>query len=530
MNHVIPTSHPRRPRPRRLVAVAALLALGLTATACNSAVGESRSAGNGPAASGGTLRIAATTDIVPATFFTNSSEVTNTLVGSVYDSLIDYDVDSLDPQPRLATSWELSPDGTQLTLQLRDDVTFHNGRAFTSQDVEFSLRTFADPRWNVQLLRTAQAVTGFDTSDPHAITLTFAHPLSNIFDLLDLLPIVDSESLDQLAEGKAFVGTGPFVFESWTPGSTLELSRNEKYWDTAPKLDGVEITLVKDAVAQVAQLRAGQVDVAVTASPRDTASLGKDTAKYTVNRFDGAENEIYVGSDVSVPALKDVRVRRAIAYALDRERIVSEVYQGVGRPANLPWSEKSPAYDKAQDTTYSHDPAKAKALIAEAGAVPTLPLSYPAGNATYEAVAQIVQSNLKDVGITADLRPIEFTDFITKLIGGTFDGLWILNHNYAQYTPSTLTVSAFPFNADKNASNFVSPDYKAAATDAWKRPNGTDEAARKVYRRVNQVFLDNAFLAEIAVVPPQVPTSSKVKELHLSKRNELDLRTTYLTK
>lgn len=517
---------PIRRRRRSLGALGALLALSLAASACSSAVSEANGTGSsGVADTDAVLRIASTTDIVPATFFTNSTEVSNTLIGNVYDSLVDYDLDSLTPKPRLATSWTFSPDGKQLTLELRDDVTFHDGRPFTSADVEFSLKTYADPQWNVQFLRTAKAITAYDTTDPHAITLTFAHPLSNIFDVLDVLPIIDSGSFDQLKTGKAYNGTGPFTFESWTPGSKLVLKRNEKYWGTAPKLAEVQVSIVSDATAQVAQLRAKQVDVATGASFRDSASLAKDPA-YTVHRFDGAENEIYVGSDLTVPALADVRVRRAVAYALDRERIVKEVYQGVGRPANLPWAENSPAYDKAQDTTYGYDPAKAKALVAQVGAVPTIPLSFPAGNATYEAVAQIVQGDLKAVGITVELKPVEYADFITQLIGGTFDGFWILQHNYAQFTPSTLMVSAFPFNADKNASHFDSPEYKAAAATAWELPNGTDATAQKAYRRLNQILLDNLWLAEIAVIPPQIPTTAKVSGLNLTKRNELDLRTT----
>lgn len=526
--HVPVHPQPFRSARRRLrvAAVAATLSLGLLAVnGCSSAVGEARGTGGG--SDDQILTIAATSDIVPATIFTNSAEASNTLIGSVYDSLVDYDLDSLEPRPRLATDWKLSPEGTQLVLNLRDDVTFHSGRAFTSKDVEFSIKTWADPRWTVQFQRTAAAVTGFDTTDPHRITLTFEHPLSNVFDLLDTLPIIDSDSIDDLASGKEYVGTGPFRFTSWTPGASLKLTRNDDYWGEEPALGGVEVTLVPDAQAQAAQLRAGQVDLATGASPRDIASLSKDDA-FEVSTFAGAENEIYVGADLNNPALKDKRVRQALAWALDRERIVKEVYQGNGRPANLPWSATGPGYDAATDATYTHDVTKAKALLAKSsstGVLPTLPLSYPAGNATYEAVAQIVQANLSEVGITVELKPIEYTAFIKSLIGGTFGGLWILQHNYAQYTPSTLAVSAYPFNAEHNASHFVSTEYQAASEAAWKRPNGTDAEAIKAYRRLNQVLLDNVFLVEIAVLPPQIVASSGVEGLDLSKRNELDLRT-----
>jgi peptide/nickel transport system substrate-binding protein len=522
------TPRPLRPSRRDLALTLVGLLVATVLTACSSAVGEAQGGdGDSGPSDGGVLRIGSTADIVPATFFTNSADSTNTVVGAVYDSLIDYPLDSLDPQPRLATSWQLADDGLSLTLQLRDDVTFHTGREFTSKDVEFSIKTWADPLWTVQLQRTAAAVTGFDTSDPHAITLSFEHPLSNIFDLLDTLPIIDSETFDELKEGKEYVGTGPFVFDSWTPSSTIELSRNDDYWGDEPHLEGVEIDIVSDAQAQVSQLRSGQLDLVTGASNRDLESLGKDD-RFDVTAFEGAENEIYVGADLTNPDLKDLKVRQAIAYALDRERIVDEVYRGVGAPGNLPWAPYSPAYDAAANQTYTLDEAKAKELVGQLKDHPTLPLAYPAGTGNYEAVAQIVQANLEAVGIKTELQPLEYSQFIKDLIGGTFGGLWILQHNYAQYTPSTLAVSAYPFNADKNASHFDSAAYKKAADGAWERPSGTDAGAVKLYHDLNRELLDNLHLIEIAVLQPQIATTADVHDIGLSKRNELDLRRTYL--
>lgn len=515
----------RSSRPQLLRGLA-LAVVGVLLAGCSSAVSEASGGGSGPA-EGGVLRIGSTTDIVPATIFTSAGAATNTLIGAVYDNLIDYDRDSLEPQPRLATDWELAADGKSLTLQLRDDVTFHSGREFTSKDVEFSIRTWADPTWTVQLQRTAAAITGFDTSDPHAIALEFAHPLSNVFDLLDMLPIVDSETFDELEEGKAYVGTGPFVFESWTPNSRIEFTRNDDYWGGEPLLEGVDLSIVSNPQAQVSQLRSGQLDLITGASNRDLESLGEDD-KFQVTQFPGAENKVYVGADLTNPDLQDVKLRQAIAYALDRERIVDEVFRGVGNPANLPWSDYSPAYDAEANQTYTLDEARAKELVGQLDDVPTLPLSYAAGNANFEAVAQIVQANLEAVGIKTELVPTEYSQFIKQLIGGTFGGLWILQHDYAQYTPSTLAVSAYPFNADKNASHFESKQYQEHAEAAWSRPSGTDEGALRIYRQINQDLLDNLFLIEIASIPPQVATTAAVHDIDLSKRNELNLRTAYL--
>ncbi len=525
-------AHPRRRarRTRRLAAAVLAATTVLTVTACSSAVDDLK-ATSSARQEGGTLRVGALNDIVPARIFTNSSDSINLLIGSVYDSLIDYPLDKLEPKPSLATSWKLSDDGTQLTLQLRDDVKFHSGRPFTSKDVEFSIKTWADPVWTVQLQRTAAAITGFDTSDEHAITLTFAHPLSNIFDLLDMLPIIDKDSIDQLREGKAFVGTGPFKFESWSPGSKISFTRNDDYWRGKPSLDGIDVSVIPDPQAQVSQLRAHQLDLILGASYRDFESLGKDK-QFHVNQWDGAEGQVYVGTNVTNPALADVRVRQAIAFALDRKRVVDEVYRGAAIPISLPWPSYSPAYDEKANATYDFDLDKAKALVEEAKAdgvkIPKLPLTYPAENPAYGAIAQIVQADLAKVGIEAELDPQEQAQVIQQLIGAKFQGLWILNHAYAHYSPSTLAVSAYPFNADHNASLYVNADYKAIADKVWNQKPG--EVAPADYAALDEQLLKGSFLLEIAITLPQDASSAQVHDIGETKRGEPLFYDTYLTK
>jgi peptide/nickel transport system substrate-binding protein len=411
-------------------------------------------------------------------------------------------------------------------------VTFHSGRPLTSKDVEFSIKQWADPRFAVQFQRTAAAVTGFDTSDPQAVTLRFDHPVSNIFDLLDTLPIIDSDTIDQLKAGKEYVGTGPFTFDSWQPGAKLTFSRNQDYWRGKPHLDGVQATVVGDSQSQVSQLRSGQLDAIIGAGNRDLESL-KKSGRFEVAPLTGAEQQVYVGANLDNPALKDVRLRRAIAYAVDRDRIVKDVYRGVGYPINLPWPKYSPAYDEALNHTYDRDLAKARKLVEQAspgGATPTIPLEFDANSGNIEATAQIVQADLADIGVKVELQPVDHNQFIKELIGAQFKGLWILNHSYAQYTPSTLAVSAYPFNADHNASHFESKTYRADANGAWQIPDGLGARATRAYAKLNRDLLDNAFLIELAVTFPQVAYAPSVHDVSWSKRQEIHLDQAFLTR
>ena len=525
-------SHPSTPRSRRKLPAALVaggLALTLALSGCASAVNQA--SGSGSADADATLNIGVLTDLQPATPFSNASDATNVLIGAVYDTLVDTPGEEVEPKPSLATSWKLAEDGKSLTLQLRKDVKFHSGRPFTSKDVEFSIKTWADPAWAVQFQRTAAAVTSFDTSKPNEITLGFDHPVSNIFDLLDVVPILDQDTFAELKEGKKYVGTGPFKFTSWTPGTQLEFTRNDDYWDGRAKLAGVDTKVVSDPQALAAQLRAGQLDAIIGGTNRDLESLSK-SKKFEVQQLKGAEQQVYVGANLQNPDLKDVKLRQAIAYAVDRPRVSKDVYRGAGYPVNLPWPKYSPAYDAKLNQTYSRDLTKAKALVKQVtngGAAPTIPLQFDTGSSNLEAVAQIVQSNLEEAGLKVDLQPVEHNQFIKALIGAKFKGLWVANHSYAQWTPSTLAVSAYPFNAEHNASHFESKEYAAHADAAWKVPDGTSPEAIESYSKISKDFLDNVFLIELSVIFTQIAHSPRLHDVSWSKRQEVDLGKAYLT-
>jgi peptide/nickel transport system substrate-binding protein len=499
-------------------------------TGCDSAVDQAK-AGAGAAGTprrGGRINTGINTDVVPGNFFTNSSAGVTTIVGLAYESLIRYPNDKVEPTPRLATGWELGADGRSLALDLREGVTFHDGRPFTSADVKASIAAYADPLWNGQLKSTAAAISKVDTTDPQRAVLHFDHPLSNVFDLLDTAPIIDSRTLDKIKTGEAFVGTGPFKVTKWTPNTGITFDRHEGYWQPErPYVDGVDTRVIPDPKALLSALRSGQVDYANGLGYRDidTLTAKGDFAKIT---WEGAEQQIYVGANVTAGSLKDARVRQAIAYAVDRDRIVTEVLRGAGYAINLPWPKYSPAYDAQANTTYVRDVAKAKALVAEVGQIETIPYTYSSASPLLEATAAIVQSNLAEVGITVELDPVDQAQFVSRLIGAKFAGIWSAFHSWAQYTPSTLSVSAYPFNARKNASRYVSPGYLQHADAAWTQTDGQSAAARAAYGKLSTDLLDALFLIELAVVFPEVVTTKRLQGTGWTKRAEVQLTDAWL--
>lgn len=503
-------------------------------SACTAAVGQNKSGASGSGSagkpvSGGTLKVAIPDDLIPANLFTNSNAAITTLIGFVYESLVRYPNDKLDPQPRLATDWKLADDGLSITLNLRKGVKFHTGREFTSKDVAFSLKTWADPSWRAQQNSSFQTITDIDATDPYVAVLHLAHPISNLFDILDTAYILDSETFGQFKAGKSFVGTGPFKFTSWTPNTELVYTKNEAYWlPGKPYLDGIHVAVTPDANALLSAIKSGQADLVESLAFRDAATLAKDP-RFTVLELVGAEDQIYVGTNLQIKPLDDKRVRQAIAYAIDRERIISEVFQNSGYPINLPWPKYSPAYDEQKNKTYGYDPDKAKALIAEVGTeIPELTYTFQ-NTPVYAATAQIVQSNLADIGIKTKLDPVDNATFVSQLIGAKFPGIWTTYHSWAQHTPSTLTVSAYPFNAAHNASHYVDAAYSADADAAWKVPDGTSDAAKAAYAKVSDDLLDGLFLIEIGVVQLQYVHSSRLQGVSYTKRNELDVTNAYFS-
>ncbi|MEU7527687.1 ABC transporter substrate-binding protein [Saccharothrix sp. NPDC042600] len=504
----------------------ALATLLLATTACESAV-DAQSAGGASAQpkEGGVAEVGVNLDLVPANVFTNSNAAITTLVGLVYDPLVRYERGSLDPRPALATEWQAGDGGRSLTLKLRQDVKFHSGHPFTAEDVKFSLQSYADPKWNGQLAGTAKVVTAVETPAPDRVVLRLEHPVSNLFDLLQTVPIIDSRTAGEIATGKRFVGTGAFAFQEWKPNTELTFRRNDEYWAGKPHLDGVHVRVIPDPQSLLAAVKSGQVHLARGVGYRDAETAGSTPGLRTI-ALEGAELQAYVGLNVTAPGLDDPKVRQAVAYALDKERVIKEVFRDKGYPTSLPWPRTSPAYDQRLDGRYRRDVAKAKALLAEHGApLPEIPLAYVGNDQVFTAIAQIVQNNLAEVGITVKLEPVDSTQFVKQLIGAQFPGLWTTNHSWAQLSPATLTVSAYPFNARRNASRYSSPAYTAAAENAWKTEN-PDAGA---YAALSEQLLEGAFLAEIGVVHEQWVVRDGLQAVDWTRRRELDLAKAFLT-
>ncbi|RBL82355.1 ABC transporter substrate-binding protein, partial [Streptomyces cavourensis] len=203
----------------------------------------------------------------------------------IYNTLTRYD-DSLTPKPELATSWTYAKDGRSITLKLRDDVTFHDGRPFTADDVIFAVKNLQNPVRAAQLRSTAATVNGFEKRGDHELVLKLAHPVNNLFDLFEFMIITDEKTVEDAVTGKKLIGTGPFKLKKWSPGSGLSLTRNDSYWlPDRPYLDGVELRVIPQADALISSLRSGQSQLSFGV-PGKSLGVVKSDPKLKITNYD----------------------------------------------------------------------------------------------------------------------------------------------------------------------------------------------------------------------------------------------------
>ncbi|UGQ09844.1 ABC transporter substrate-binding protein [Yinghuangia sp. ASG 101] len=495
---------------------------------CKSAVSENNAnpAGGGDGGTprrGGTLQIGSGIDFTPALLFTQSGFLI--LPRLVFNTLTAYD-DNLNPQPQLAKSWQVAPDGTSVTFQLREGVKFHNGRPFTADDVVWAVENLKEAKRSAQLRATAAAVKDFTVHSPTELTLHLEHAVSNLFDLFEFMIIADRESVEEAVTGKKLIGTGPFVLKNWTPGASMSLTRNPDYFvPDRPYFDGVEIRIIPQPDSLLAALRSKQIHLATTLSGRDIAPVKSDN-QFTFQQFDTGGGAIYVGANVSVKPLDDKRVRQAVSFAVNRERIVDQALGGYGFASAAPWPKSSPAYSDATAKRYTHDPDRAKALLAEAGATDLeLPLAF-LSNAP--AIGQMVQFDLEQVGIKTTLEPMDSAQFQTRLIGQTLPALWTGQHGFAQVHPSTLAVSAYPFNEAKNSSKFSSPRYTEIVQRAWRQADPASPTAKAAYQDLSEVLLDESFVIDLVVTANLYSSTSNLRGVAQNEFAALILDDAYL--
>jgi len=408
--------------------VAFTLGLGLLV-----AFGGPRDAAAGKPVHGGTLTAIIQPEPVILTAALNTAAPTGVVTGSIFDGLVDYDA-NLSPVPALAESWETGADGRTLTLHLRHDVLWHDGVKFTSADVKWTLEEVwkkIHPRNQAIFAK----VTSVEAPDDYTVVLHLSEPSVAILSSLNsngaqVLPKHLYEGTDFLNNpyNNKPVGTGPFVFKEWSRGNYIVLERNPHYWQPGkPYLDRVIFKVIPDAAARAAAFEKGDVQYGVL-SPvplKDAERLGKlPSLRVLTAGYEWLSPWLFADFNIDRPALKVQKVRQALAFAIDRKALAKIVWFGFAQPADSPIPSALKAFHDTSGIAYDFDPAKAEALLDEAGFKRqangerfALTIDYIPYGDDYKRTAEFIKQSLKRVGVEATIRSQDTAAYTRRVYG-----------------------------------------------------------------------------------------------------------------
>lgn len=445
---------------------------------------------------------------------------------SLFDCLVEYD-ENLAIKPALAERWEASPDGLSYTFHLRRGVVWHDGRPFTAGDVAFWMTSMLNPKVRAPSRAFFGAMAGYteltnadhpadmrtlpkkpvEVIDPYTVRFNLAHPYAAFLGVLTCPR--GAMAPQHLLEGKDIntddfnnkpVGDGPYRFVEWRKGDRIVLQANDRYYGGRPAIRQIVFRIIPDPVVRTQALRTGDIDV-LEGPPADELDRLKTDKQYTIT---GAYTPSYqyFGFRLDRGPFTDVRVRRALSYAIDFDAIVRKVLRSYAVRATGPIPPTSWAYTP-KVAIYPYNPAKAKQLLSEAGFAPgadgilqkggqafRFSIKGDQGDQAVRDSAVIVQSDLARVGVQAEIRLLDWPTFVRQLFASDFEGILVGWTGHPDPDPFNYTIW---HSSQWNGRNFA--HYKNADVDRLleEARSTLDRAKRReIYVKFQQILADDA--------------------------------------
>ncbi|MEV6508599.1 ABC transporter substrate-binding protein [Streptomyces sp. NPDC051642] len=531
-------------RPARWTALTALLTTSVLLTACGSGGGGSDS-GSGQAKSGGTLTFAVGSDsgcVDPQQVGSNDTIYS---VRQLVDSLTDQDPKTGKIVPWLAKSWEVSSDATTFTFHLRSGVTFSDGSKLTAQVVKDNFD--AVPKLGALGTLAEGYLSGVKSTtvvDPLTVKVTFQQPNAQFLQATSThsLGIESSASVKRTPQQKCsqgVVGSGPFTLKSYVQNQSITLARRTGYdWGSSlwskkgeAYLDKLVFKVVPEAGVRAGSLQSGQVDAISSVGKANEAALKGGQVTLARRANPGAVFNLALNN--SRPVLKDIKVRQAIEYAVNRQEIADTVFPTGTQPATSILARTTPDYENL-GTDLSFDAAKAKSLLDAAGWKTgsdgirekdgkklSLTVKWFANSATNQPALELIQQQLKAVGIGIALKELQISQVATVQQSGDFDGLWgnltradpdILRTLYSTKLANAYRLPAGPLD--------TALTQQAATTDAAKR--------KELAGQAQQLIVQNAYVVPVVELQTQLGVSKKVHNLDFDASSRIQLHDTWI--
>lgn len=328
---------------------------------------------------------------------------------NVFDNVVTRDASGA-IVPQVATAWRYQDD-THVLFTIRDDISFHDGTKLTPDDVVFSVKRITDPAFKSPQLSQFDQITEAEVTGPHEIRLTTRTAYPVLLAQLTKLSVVPRAAVEGLGDrfNQQPVGSGPYKFVSRRQGVSIVLAANDSYWRGKPPFPRVELHPVGDESTRIADVRTGRADIARLLSTDNADTLRTDPAVKVL--WTPTERvSLFMLNTLDGPT-RDRRVREAIAHAIDRDVIIEALLKGYAKPVDEPLTPASFGFD-ASVPGYGFDPARSKALLAQAGVAPGTRVEFLTSPVFDQRVVQALQQMLGDIGLSADLKTVDLATYL----------------------------------------------------------------------------------------------------------------------
>ena len=411
------------------------------------------------------------------------------IVAVVYDRLVEIDEMTGEPVPGLAESWERL-DENNIVFHLRKGVKFHNGNAFTANDVKYTLeRAKTLPK----VAHLYNLISNIEVIDDNTVKLTTSEPFAPLLAHLShkTASIIDGKAHKELGE-KYFenpAGTGPYKYSSWKVGDRITLEAFNEYFKGSPAIKFIEVRAVPEENSRVIGLETGEIDMTAELSPESRKIILDNADKMTYAESSGI-NVNYLGFATNREIMKDKDVRKAIAMAIDRDAIIDSIMMGTVEKANSFIAPGVFGYDK-NSKVLEYNPEEAKKIIEAKGLVGTKLKLGVSNSPVRMQMCEIIQAQLKEVGLDVSIESLEWGTFLAATARGDLD-MFSLGWGPSTYDGDYGFYPNFhssQLGGAGNRSQYVNPEMDRLLDEAKKEVNV--ERRKELYSKVADIIYED---------------------------------------
>src|SRR6478735_5152192 len=448
---------------------------------------------------------------------------------NINEGLTRFKIGTGEVEPALAESWSASEDGLTYTFTLRQGVTFHDGTPLNADAVVKNVKRQIDPKdpgYSDQFIYAGivyQDVTDVAAASETEVTFTLSRPITLLPGNLAVFAggVVSPTALDTYADdySQHAAGTGPFKLDAFTPDVELSLVANDEYWGGRPALDRVVFRTISEDSVRLSELKAGSIDVGNQIDLKDVETLQQDASLGVITGT--FFNIQYVAFNQNIAPFDNLDVRTAFQYAINKQNIADVAFYGNYTLGGGPVAPGLLGFDESLATTFSLDPDKAKSLLEGAGQAGLEFDLYARTNTFWPIVAQLIQADLAEVGVKANIVSLEDADFFGAIDEGNVP-VFVNDWTWDNGDPDNAIYALFYSERAKSRVGYNNPDVDKWILDAQVEADQDKRA--ELYKQIQTQVLADSVHVELGYPARAIATQATVQHLQLSPLGSMVLR------